>query len=367
MYCGTPMKAGDTAAAAENVQEQAEAATEGEAEAMFNQGVNSDGSYNYAGTEEAAPANDAAQAEPAGSNVDGLYVRADANAGGSYDQAPAGDGSYGADQSYGAQPDQQAGYAPYPAAGEAPAQPAQGQYYTQPAAPAKEKKPSKAPMIVFLILAIVFLAGSGVFAYLFFTQKVDLDKASAENTELTTTVDDLNGKVDKLEGENRKLTDENNSIRSDLNTAKSDLDLTRSDYDSLKESYDDLQNDYDTLQDELYKAYAQNGEEGSDGYNFGLVKNFYSNNVYSDFFANKDIVVLRKGDVFSIKLNLQHDGGIIYCNWTDGSVVSHEFGSWNVYEIPFKFTAKKAGTSTYTFTNSINDESFSVLVIVVDD
>ncbi|MBP5159282.1 MAG: zinc-ribbon domain-containing protein [Lachnospiraceae bacterium] len=310
MYCGTPLKDNAEPAYTEPAQDQP-ADSGYEAPAAEN-----DGSYNYQNAES--------------------------------------DGSYGT---------QGSGYnAPYAA----PEQPAVNNYNVPVEAPAKQKKSGKGAMIVFLILAIIFLAGTGVFAFLFFTQKSDLDKAKAENAGYETTVEELKGKVDTLESEKSKLSSDYQNAQNDLTTARNELEIARGDYDSLRESYDDLQTDYDSISDELYNLYSQNGELGSDSYNFGLIRDFSSNNQYKDFYTNEDIVVMRPGDTFKIRIKLEHDGGIVYCEWTDGSVCSHEFGSWDVYDIPFTFTAKKAGVSYYTFTNSINNESFKVIVIVTD-
>ncbi len=144
---------------------------------------------------------------------------------------------------------------------------------------------------VFLILAIILLALSGVLGWQLFEHKAANDKLTAEKQqlviekdELNTELDELLGKYSGLEDENGQLSEELEAQRQEILSLKSDVEKYKGDaeklgwyrsqlrsfkekyavleakYDSLYSQHDSLQGQYGNLQGQYSKQTGLNEE-----------------------------------------------------------------------------------------------------------
>ena len=84
-----------------------------------------------------------------------------------------------------------------------------------------------------------------------------------------------------------------------------------------------------------------------------------------DFYAEKGVLVLKKGQVRHIKIKANIASGTTYYFRTSSSYLDANWGEWgDEHKIECFFVGEAVGYYTVTFTNDVNDEAFDILLIV---
>ena len=98
-----------------------------------------------------------------------------------------------------------------------------------------------------------------------------------------------------------------------------------------------------------------------------FLKSYDAGYASSNYYASDNIVVLNKyGSTKNVTITCKYYNTTVYCHNPDNSVVLTSWSmNWNGYNTSISFLPLREGTSILEFTNSKNDESFRIMVIVV--
>lgn len=192
------------------------------------------------------------------------------------------------------------------------------------APPTPAKKKGKGAVILSIVLGILVLALLALNAYQYFVMSAD--------------------------------------IKDDLSASEKELKAVSSELADLEEEYADLQDDYDDLLD----------SSGVAADAFDRLCDFADYNVVGigskDFFPHRSVIVLSEGDSEYFTITCSYTSNVTVNLSVDGDdVIDANFsGSWNGDETDVTVEGLHPGVALIDFTNDLNSDSFSVLVIVVD-
>lgn len=190
--------------------------------------------------------------------------------------------------------------------------------------PTPPKKKGKGAVILSIVLGILVLALLALNAYQYFVMSAD--------------------------------------IKDDLSASEKELKAVSSELADLEEEYADLQDDYDDLLD----------SSGVAADAFDRLCDFADYNVVGigskDFFPHRSVIVLSEGDSEYFTITCSYTSNVTVNLSVDGDdVIDANFsGSWNGDETDVTVEGLHPGVALIDFTNDLNSDSFSVLVIVVD-
>ena len=236
-----------------------------------------------------------------------------------------------------------------------------------------KKGKSKPLLIVMGVLLFLCVAGLGVGGYFFYDQshkkkeledekstlETSIQTLQTENANMKTTVEKLQKDKEAWDEEKETLNStikekesEIKNIRAELNQANSDLQTEQDRASSLQSQVNDLNNNASKVT-ELYNQISQlDKPDGS-------------------YYSNRNVVILKKGESTSLTVRFVNNSkATVSYSSSNSSVATGKWdGSWfdNNNSSYLTITAGyTSGTSTLTFTNTVNSKSFQVLVIVTD-
>ena len=197
-------------------------------------------------------------------------------------------------------------------------------------------KSSKAPLIIAVIIAAAAVIAAGWSFYLYLDTSEDLSAARSqlyrERNELSKVQSELSeaqGKLSETQSELSKARNELSETQSKLSTILGELSEARGELDKL---------------DGLTGAYGYGSE---------------------NYYAKKSVVFLRKSEKKYVTIYANLSGTVSWHNSNSG--VKCEWSrEWSSHETQIIFTGNSAGYYPVQFTNSINNDSFEILVIVTD-
>lgn len=190
--------------------------------------------------------------------------------------------------------------------------------------PAPAKKKGKGGVILSIVLGILVLALLALNAYQYFVMSAD--------------------------------------IKDDLSASEKELKAVSSDLADLEDEYSDLQDDYDALLDSSGVA-ADAFEKLCDYVDYNVI------GIGSkEFFPHRSAIVISEGDTAYFTVTCAYTGNVTINLSIEGDdIVDANFsGDWTGDETDVVIEGLSQGVALIEFTNDLNSDTFSVLVIVVD-
>ena len=244
-------------------------------------------------------------------------------------------------------------------------QPAAPMNYVDPSAPSEKKqKKFLVPMVIFAVLFALAAAAIGVGTYLFLKEKKDNKdlKAQVENCE--AEIDEKDDQISNLEDDVKDYVQKQNNLQNEI------VELTN-EKDQLANDLATAQNDSSAAQKEIaeYKKQAEDNAKELQGIYSDIDKLQDPNRT---FYANRNVIVLQKGANDNIPVTLSGASGnfTFNCNSNNKNVDVKWENDWlnegkNAI-CSLTITAGNAtGKTVLTFTNTMNSDSFQVIVFVI--
>ena len=228
-----------------------------------------------------------------------------------------------------------------------------GSYDT--AAPSDGGGKGKKPVVPWVV-AVVGLAAAAIMTFFWFRGTKEIKSLQADNTALTGQLEELN-RQSETELQNKT------SLEGRVDALEAELDAAEQEQGALAEQVA-------TLEQEKAALETENGALAADAQLLETICSFLQSDTAgyasAQYHADEKILVMRPGeetslnvtaDISEVTISVSREGSAADANWaTDGFDTVAEL----------TVTALEPGVTTLNFTNDANDQSFRVLVVVVD-
>ena len=205
-------------------------------------------------------------------------------------------------------------------------------------------------------------------------EKAETRKVQKELDEMSETVGTITRERDEAASKASALSQEMAGIESKLNEAENSRTEAENNLAEANNAITSLNQEITSLKQDLQAAKEENNnnnnKESED------LENLISaiegiNPATENFYSDRYVVILRKGKSADVKVtgHLTTSGSYTYTyKNSNDKVCSNSWGSWeeNGISIPLTVKGTGAGTSVITITNSVNKDSFQILVYVTE-
>lgn len=212
----------------------------------------------------------------------------------------------------------------------------------EPVSPPVVKR-SKAPFIIAVIIAVAAVIATGWSFYLYLDTSEDLSTARSQLYRDRNELSKAQNELSEAQGKLSEAQDKLSETQSELSAILGELSETQSEMAAILGELSETRRELDKL-DDLIGVYGYGSK---------------------DFYAKKSVVLLRKSEKKYVTIYANLSGTVSWHNSNSG--VKCEWSrEWSSHETQIIFTGNSAGYYPVQFTNSINNDSFEILVIVTD-
>ena len=226
----------------------------------------------------------------------------------------------------------------------------------EPVSPPVVKR-SKAPFIIAVIIAVAAVIATGWSFYLYLDTSEDLSTARSQLYRDRNELSKAQNELSEAQGKLSETQSELSEVQNELSEAQDKLSETQSELSAILGELSETQSEMAAILGELSETRSELDklDDLIGVYGYGS----------KDFYAQKSVVLLRKSEKKYVTIYANLSGTVSWHNSNSG--VKCEWSrEWSLHETQIIFTGNSAGYYAVQFTNSVNNDSFEILVIVTD-